>query len=310
MVQFRNLLLFSFLFVVLACPLFTHPVFCESAPSWFKKGVFVELYFDGFPIIVEYGDVMGPAGAHIAPYPGFLRWEVLDFDGEVARMNISLMRDWSREPVRQAEFYVNVSTREVTLLNGTSVGKTYLWFPAHLKVGDLAQFYNCAPQWRADDTLFYDSKSRTVLGIVIMEETIRTCQGYQSAFWVESNFNMSKIYGVNFAPPPVDADFDEDTGILVMGGQCEDGALRAMGIEELISSCRIWDTNVDLGPHIITLDILGFFIVDYPFLTLSIAFVSLVCLVLWARKRHRRHRREWLRKLADGKNTPQTPKYP
>lgn len=251
-----------------------HPVMCESIPLWFKEGVFVEFRFDGFPVIcyLDHFDV----GGHIASYPGFLRWCVLGFDGEVARMNVSLYRDWSRVLVCHAEFYVNVSSREVTLLDGTPVGVTYFWLPAYLK---------------KDDTVpMIGRGSSLILGRLSSLEPgpVKTCQGYQQSFFVDT-VNYDSINGTS-DPHFTTGSFDEDTGILDMGHLQFDGVLAAMNIKWFAGSWWICDTNVDLGPRVLTSEILGFLFNDAPFTIPLVVFGSVIFVWLWKRRRKRMRR--------------------
>lgn len=275
MVQPIKVLTFFLLFATLESGFLICPVKCEPVPLWFKEGVFVEFRLEGFPVIRDLN--RSYPGGRIASYPGFLRWCVLDLDGVVARMNVSLYRDWSRVLVRHAEFYVNVSSREVTLLDGTPVGVTYFWLPAYLK---------------KDDTVpMIGRGSSMILGRVGFLEPwpVKTCQGYQQSFFVQT-VNYDSINGTS-DPHFASGAFDEDTGILD-GDQLQfDGVLAAMNIKWMAAgSWWIGDTNVDLGPRVLTSEILGFLFNDAPFTIPLVVFGSVIFVWLWKRRRKRMRR--------------------
>lgn len=268
------ILSFFLLFVMFISSFLICPVRCDPVPSWFKEGVFVEIRFARFPGIQYLGSV--PSGGSSKGYWGFLRWGVLDFDGETARMQIALYRmPWGgsvRVVVFQAEFYVNVTTRYVTSLNETSLGITTLWVPAHLKKDDVVPYIVEGPN--------------VTMGKVDVFGNKRTCQGYQSSFiiWTINKYVDHRVIG-----PSGSGAFDEDTGIKYDGEFSHDGALASMGIEELIGgTAYLYDTNVDLGPRVLTLEILSFFIQDYPF---SIPLIVLVIVFLLVYRRRRNKRR-------------------
>jgi len=260
--------------VLFVSPFLVPFVTCESVPSWFREGVFVEIRFDRFPGI---GYLDGPSGGPPSRDSwGFLRWEVLDFDGETARMGIALYRASIGGSVRslvfEAEFYVNVTTRYVTSLDGTSLGITTFWVPAHLKIDDVIPYIV--------------QGSNVTMGKVGRSSNKRTCQGYQSSFiiWTINRYVDHQAIG-----PVGTGSFDEDTGIKHDGLFAHDGALAAMGIEELIPGLAyLSDTNIDLGPRVLTLEILSFFIQDYPF---SIPLIVLVIVFLLVYRRRRNKRR-------------------
>jgi len=274
MLRIRIIFPIFLLFVSFVGPFLVPSVRCESVPSWFKEGVFVEIRFERFPGI---GYVGGPSGGPASRDSwGFLRWEVLDFDGEIARMSIALYRSLvggsNRNLVFQAEFYVNVTTRYVTSLDGTSLGITTFWVPAHLKIDDVIPYIV--------------QGSNITMGKVWYTGTKRTCQGYQSDFLIDT---INRYVDHMIIGPYGTGTFDEDTGIKHDGLFAHDGALAAMGIEELIGGMRyLYDTNVDLGPRVLTLEILSFFIQDHPFSIPLIIFVTLFLVIYRRRQKKRR----------------------
>jgi hypothetical protein len=260
------------------------PVRSEPVPTWFREGVFVEFRFDGFPVVSYVGSGTG-YGVHIGSDPGFLRWCVLDFDGKIARMNISLYRDWSRVLVCSAVFHVNVSSRMVSLLDGTPTGVTCLWLPAFLKKDDVVPMIG--------------EGSSVILGRAGCDEPGpgKTCQGYQQSFFVRT-VNYDSINGT-FNPRYTEGAFDEDTGILDGGHLQFDGALTAMNIEWMAGSWWIGDTNVDLGPRVLTSEILAFLFNDAPFTIPFIVFGSVLSVVMLRRRRKRRQRNAGIRTSKD-----------
>lgn len=262
------------LFALSANPFLIPLVNCESVPSWFKKGVFVEIRMYSFPSIDYLGGPLG--GPPDKTSWGFLRWEVLDFEGETARMGIALYRasigGSDRSLVFEAEFYVNVTSRYVTSLDGKSLGITTLWLPAHLKKDDV--------------TLYIMKGSNITMGKVTSISTKRTCQGFQSVFWIDT---INQLVDHMIIGPSACGAFDEDTGIKADGEFSHDGALAAMGIEGLSGGMYdLSDTNVDLGPRVLTLEILAFFILDYPFSIPLIVIVTVFLIVYRRRQKKRR----------------------
>ena len=274
MLKIRQIFSLFLLSVFFVSPFLVPSVRCESVPSWFKEGVFVEIRFARFPGIGYVGGRSG--GPPSRDSWGFLRWEVLDFDGEIARMSIALYRSLvggsNRNLVFQAEFYVNVTTRYVTSLDGASLGITTFWVPAHLKIDDVIPYVV--------------QGSNITMGKVWYIGTKRTCQGYQSDFIIDT---INRHVDHMIIGPYGTGSFDEDTGIKHDGLFAHDGALAAMSIEELIpGSAYLSDTNIDLGPRVLTLEILSFFIQDYPF---SIPLIVLVIVFLLVYRRRRKKRR-------------------
>ena len=241
--------------------------------------MFAEYYFSGFPRYHEYD---GDYGGGSSDYPGFLRWEAVDFDGETARLNITLYRDWSKKPVLNWQCFVNVSSRDVKTLDGISVGKTYLWLPPHLKNGDELPFIGKEPE--------------TIMGKVAESSgTVRTSQGFQPVFDVSTTIETidNRIVG-KWAR----AEFDEDTGIWLDGGLQYDGALAAMNIKRLVPCgiMQLWDTNIDLGPGVLTTAILTFLFWDAPYVIPLIVLVSVFSFLLWKRRKAKRYRQRWLKR--------------
>lgn len=275
----QKLLFFSFAALLVFYFLF-HACRCENAPLWFKKGVFAEYYFSRFPAIRQYD---GNVGGGSSNYPGFLRWEAVDYDGETARLNITLYRDWSKKPVLNWQCYVNVSSRDVKTLDGVSVGKTYLWLPPHLKNGDELPFIGKEPE--------------IIMGKVTEQDgTVRTSQGFQPNFEVSTPIETigDRIITGKLAI----ADFDEDTGIWVDGGLNYDGALAAMNIRGLVGwgTMQLWDTNIDLGPGVLTTAILTFLLWDAPYIIPLTVLVSVFSFLLWKRRKAKRCRQGLLKR--------------
>jgi hypothetical protein len=189
----------------------------DVPPPWLKVGTYVEyrVWVASFPTGTE----------------ATLRWECIGLDGTVATLNVSHtatanIPGYSHISPGSAILQVLTDTREALYPNGTVIGKTFLWVPPFLSKDQKVVLEGKPPNEKTG-IVYWDSGS-----------CIWTSGGYQESMWIRP-YNETGY----------DADFDVNTGILVMG-DVPSAVIEALGAEDLITGAStIVATNVDLGPQ-------------------------------------------------------------
>jgi len=105
----------------------------DRAPFWFERGVYAEYKFKTRVIIfLNRTCIFFPDETAEASY----RWECIDLKGNLAEIEVTLLFRIGDIDIRSyaTRLYVNIENRDVILLNGTLVGKTWLWLPANPKL--------------------------------------------------------------------------------------------------------------------------------------------------------------------------------
>ena len=256
----------------------------EATPLWLKSGTYVEFRSErnAFTLIefinnseLLYEDLgSGLKGKTLF----ILRWECLSLNDSVAELEIAvklvLVED-NRSFEMFTRVFVDVNSRDVYSVNGTPCGKTMLWLPTNLEVGDKVVFGypECYVEGTVTDKEYY----------------IETpSYGYQKCFEVKFDRQPVKILYKNETYTHTLwnlLNYDLDTGILIetprlMG----EGSLYALGIFQIASEMLIYDTNVDLGPGLIWPEMLDVLWAVPPILF----FVFVFFVVYWRRRKRRR----------------------
>ena len=137
---------------------------------------------------------------------------------------------------------VDLSTRQVTLPNGTLLGQTIFWIP---------------PCSKGDTIPFVGQENSTVF-IEISDLSFKdTIQGVQDVYLIRTK---SQKAGVSKPITPTEAQsieyffprfiyYDADTFILIEGKIDEDAFLSAFGILRFGEDFKLVSTNIDLGPQ-------------------------------------------------------------
>ncbi|WNZ28343.1 MAG: hypothetical protein IAX21_06615 [Candidatus Bathyarchaeota archaeon] len=159
------------------------------------------------------------------------RWECLRLTGNVATLHISLnVTGEIFFSIIEKNVKVNVATREVFLMNGTTMGTTFLWVPTDFMIGEQLVL------WNASTEKFMP----TVQSVVISS----TPQGSQQVFIIQGSGTILErvVFLVGF--------YDLDTGVLIDGEIDSEVTLFILGIKHLGINGRVYfvDTNINLGP--------------------------------------------------------------
>jgi hypothetical protein len=224
----------------------------ESRPRWLREGVYARYEFPSGGITFSNG-----TWKHVN-FEAALQWECVDLEGGVAKLNISL---YLNETLLSALVYVDLTSRDVTLPNGTYLGKTMLWLPAN----------------PAQDKLFELNKNQTAR-VQIRTQT-DTCQGLQRYFEAEGE-DLS-----------IGGSYDLDTGVLIWTDWEYEPELLAFDIVDVgyHGSSGITATNIDLGPREWLFEILR----NIPFILPIVGF-ALVSIFLYRRRRLKKRQRKQL----------------
>ena len=99
----------------------------SSSPTWLKEGVYVEYEFKS-------GDIRFLNGTWISDkFQAAFRWECINIKGDIATLNVSVIFNGEMQTIQLSTIvYVDRQNRNVTLLNGTDIGKTLLWTPINI----------------------------------------------------------------------------------------------------------------------------------------------------------------------------------
>ena len=215
--------------------------FRDDSPLWITQGTYMELsYYSGENLRIGFIDGKDYVGDKVT-----LKWECLDLKNTLAKIELTL-KLYSGDTVSK-EFsittLVNISNRDVFSLDGNKYyGKTAFWLPTNVRDGEQVSF---------------GYSNITIVGTIRKGNTnIKTPYGYQKVFTAKLKTEKDtlvpykgKEYNIslyNFL------EYDEDTGVLIgtltsMG----EGILYALGVL-ITPPLRVNNTNIDLGPELIT----------------------------------------------------------
>lgn len=210
--------------------LFFQPVLGVS-PPWLKKEAYVK--YEAKAAYIWFSD---GTRTHERSLVAF-KWECVNLEGNTAELNISVALNAAIQ--FSTRVYVNAENRSVTLLNGTYIGKTWLWLPAN-------------PAQNETIPLADNVTTRARVG-----GWMSTCQGAQKCFCV-------RVGG-----------YDLDTGIPIQPVFDGDPTLRALGISE-INNLNIAAINIDLGPREWLMDLILAVPYMLPFIAFAVILIFLI----------------------------------
>ena len=258
----------------------------DTVPLWFKKGVYVEFRSekDAY-ILLEFinGSIITCENLGL----GFgkrktlfiFRWECLNLNNSMAELKIIveviLVGD-NKSFQLSTRVFVDVNSRDVYSLDGELCGKTMLWLPTNLEVGDKVIFgyHECYVEGTVTDKGSF---------------TETFSYGYQKCF--EVRFDSGQPVRIPYKNETYAyrlwnvLSYDLDTGILIVAPRfLGEGTLYTLGILQISSIMRIYDTNIDIGPSLIWPEVLDFAWFVLP----SIGFFTVVFFAVYWRRRKRR----------------------
>ena len=258
----------------------------KATPLWFNEGTYVEFRNerDAY-ILLEFinGSVLTCESLGL----GFgkrktlfvFRWECLNLNDSTAELKIIvkviLVEDNKSFELSTCVF-VDVDSRDVYSLDGEFCGKTMLWLPTNLEVGDKVIFGY--PECYVEGTVTNKGS---------FTETFS--YGYQKCFKVR--FDSGQPVRIPYKNETYAyrlwnvLSYDLDTGILIVAPRfLGEGTLYALGILQISSIMRIYDTNIDIGPSLIWPEVLDFAWFVLP----PIGFFTVVFFAVYWRRRKRR----------------------
>ncbi len=181
------------------------------------------------------------------------KWECVQTDGAIAELQVDYSINGTIQ--RSALVYADIQTRDITLQNGTSLGKTALWLP---------------PNPAQNETI---ELTENITGeIETSDGWVPTIQGPQKFFEV----NTHAIYSTGF--------WDLDTGVILDGEISGEPISKAIGFSYFGFS--LIETNIDLGPR----EWLPEIIMAMPYFLPVIAFLAIFVLLFRRRQRRKRQR--------------------
>ena len=232
---------------------YDYPV--EFPPPWLKVGTYA-----------EYNCVAFPVGAKEKPF--WFGWECTALNGMTATLNLSLIG----LPAGNFSAVVDIltNTRELVAANGTVLGRTFLWLPPNLKVGD---------------RIIVDGRSPKETISEVDESgggSCRTSQGFQEIYTVipvNLTFRHAHIIGL----------FDLDTGLLIEGPPLDyTTILSCFGFAEVGGYIQSFNTtNINLGPRYLYTEILTFLWDTLPISVPATVFITAVAVMVRKRRKKR-----------------------
>lgn len=238
-----------------------------EAPLWLEEGKYAKYISKASRIeLVNWTSLYIEDGEATAIF----EWECLSVEGDVAKLNITLT--WSGEGtffmggayerVIGTGFkvfkwsklvYVDLQKNAFIFPNGTLIGPLLLWLPPRLEKGTTLEMYVNPNLWFG-----YYCITR-VVGEVISHGRVvgKIAQGSQKAFSVEWKVKLKMIVAnrtQNSTGSPFYR-YDLDTGIALACFMELDPVLLLLGIWDIgVQGLmpRIYDTNVDLGPRVLS----------------------------------------------------------
>jgi len=221
-----------------------------ASPNWLTRGAYVRYETRlGSNTEVGYVHFLNGTQTNEACFV-VLQWECMNIEGDKALLDINVTHTTKSNGVAlyQTRVYVNTEDRGVTLLNGTYIGKTWLWLPRNPAQGEIIEV-NDSTNATAD-----------------VKGWMATCQGAQKSFWV---------YGFG--------GYDLDTGVLLSPYLEGDSILQVLGILS-IKNLNVADTNIDLGPR----EWLPEIIMSLPYILIAVSIGVVFFLVLRRRQKRSR----------------------
>lgn len=223
-----------------------------AKPLWLEEGVYAEYMIRDYLIKTRNGTYIDGRGS-VATY----RWNVTKMKIGVASIFLSF-----NEPKKLGFIHlraeVDVNTRDITMSNGESLGKTLLWIEQDVKEGQSLYLFGKPPN--------------EVTGIVKEPPgDLKTIQGIQR-IWalevtgsIENNSISAKMH------------FDRNTGLLLVSvGQFVDLTVQLMGVIWIARVMELVLTNVNLGPEPFFLTIKDILIIVTSLVVISVAFILLI----------------------------------
>ena len=270
-----------------------------EAPLWLEEGKYAKYISKASRIeLVNWTSLYIEDGEATAIFG----WECLSVEGDVAKLNITLT--WSGEGtfamggpydrVIGTGFkvfkwsklvYVDLQKNAFIFPNGTLIGPLLFWLPPRLEKGTTLEMYVNPNLWFGYYCITH------VVGEVIFHGRVvsKIAQGSQKAFSVEWEVKFKMIVanrtqngtGCPFYRYDLDtgialACFMEFDPVLLLLGICD------VGVEGLMP--RIYDTNVDLGPRVLSIP--SWF--DLLPVVLVIGFLATFAMVYYQRRKRRR----------------------
>ena len=224
----------------------------EVPPPWLKVGTYVQ-YRCAISDVSFWS--FEKAGAECS-----FRWECISLSDHIASLNFTLSGFFKNGTIvfeKHSIGYVDVDTRNLLYSNETIIGKTALWLPPYMKVGEKVAVYGRAP----NETIAECFASGNF--------GAETCQGFQDG------------YGIRTVPHETSGGFDMDTGICQIGNlKC----LEYLGFSEVHVIFELTATNVDLGPRYMRAEILWFLFTTLP-ITIPAISVTIIAVVLYRKRR-------------------------
>jgi hypothetical protein len=229
----------------------------EVPPAWLKIGTYAEYKCALANISFS---KLEKAGAESR-----FRWECTNLNDHIATLNFTLYGFLKNGTIifeKERVGYVDENTRNLLYPNGTIIGKTALWLPPFIKLGEKVAVYGKAPNETIAECFF----SENICG--------HTCQGFQESYLVRT------------ATHGTSGGFDKDTGI------CQDGIfayLGYLGFGEVDLLFELTATNVDLGPRYLYTEILWFLFTTMP-ISVPVIVITIIAVLLY--RRRRKHRKK------------------
>lgn len=212
-----------------------------------------------------------------------LKWEIIKVEDDIAYIKITLL-NYSKSCVVK----VNVLTREV-FMNGERIGVTYMFFeryPRKSKVDFLYESTGKLVWYTKHFAKFIPSEKGNITKIKV------EISGLNPPHYANTPQGAQRIYAVYSLF--FDLLYDYDTGILVRGDLCHAReaffkAIELTGVYQFssYSSYVLYDTNADLGPVELSVQITAFIVGNLP-LIIFIASLVAAFITLYRRKRRNR----------------------
>ena len=168
---------------------------------------------------------------------------VKDMDGSIGLFEVTLtIGSYSSTK----NLLVDLSTRQVTLSDGTPLGQTTIWIQP-CKTGDRIPFIE-----QGNSTIFGEASEIFHMDTIqsIQDAIMLDASEHQWKGYVGSYFNISPIETQTIKHfKPRGNFYDADTFIMIEGIFDEDAFLSAFGIASFLSEdFKLVSTNIDLGP--------------------------------------------------------------
>jgi hypothetical protein len=260
-----KILLFFFLFYVLASQNISLQAQSSNTPIWMEKGTFVQYEFKSAGVIFLNNTLLPFEPDASVTW----RWECIELDDDVATLNVSIRFSGEESNLFISnEVYVNTTNRQLILSNGTLIGTTNLWAKANPTDGE--------------EIVVWDIPPDRIFGVAKKTSWAYTPQGAQKIY----NLEGSGI--INDRNALFDSLHDVDTGIMVDGIINHEATLFALGIDSpgINGRFSFTGTNIDLGPRELGAEILGLI----PIIIVAIIFISVFVIFYYRRKKRRQHR--------------------